>query len=269
MELKTFVSEAGHWYAIDGRPMYEVIAKGTGQPRPTTLRDAKSLNLCPSVSAIIKCAAAPGLENWKAQQVLLAALTTSRRDDETEEAYVYRIMQDSREQASKARDKGTAIHAAIQGHYEGVAPSIDMLDTVQATVEAINRHFGVNRTWEPEKSFAHFMGYGGKCDLICRLGLDPLVLDFKTKDFDESKIKKGLAWDEHAMQLIAYANGFDIPHARCANIFVSTTSPGLVHVHEWDKDDLKKAWSMFRGLLSYWQAKSGYTPNFDTEAVAA
>lgn len=267
MELKAQASEAGHWYAIDGTPMYEVIAKGTGLPRATTLRDAKTMNLCPSVTAIINCAAKPGLENWKAQQVLLAALTTSRAEGEAEDAYVARIMADSKEQASKAREKGTILHAALQGYYEGEAPHADWLETVQATKAAIDKHFGVNRTWVAEKSFAHFMGYGGKCDLHASLGLEPIVLDFKTKDFDESKIKKGLAFDEHAMQLVAYANGLDIPHARCANAFVSTTTPGLVHIHEYDKAELTKAWAMFRGLLSYWQAKSGYVPDFEKMAA--
>lgn len=260
MELKAQPSEAGHWYAIDGKPMYEVIAKGTGKPRATTLRDAKALNLCPSVTAIINCAAKPGLENWKAQQVLLAALTTTRAENEAEEAYVARIMFDSKEQASKAREKGTILHAELQGAYEGRKPSAEWGDTIEATKSAIDNHFGSHRNWIAEKSFAHYLGYGGKCDLSA----DGFIIDFKTKDFDEAKIKKGLAWDEHAMQLAAYACGLDYPLARCANVFVSTSVPGLVHIHEWDAADLKKAWAMFRGLLTYWQAKSGHVPNFES-----
>lgn len=261
-------SEGLHWYDISGKPCYEVIAKGTGLPRPTTLRDAKVLNLCPSVSAIIKCAAAPALNMWMQEQVLLAALTTSRRDGEAEGDYIRRIMADSREQGLKARDKGVAIHAASQGHYEGIAPSEEYLPMAKATSIAVRSHFGERETWTTEKSFAHVMGFGGKCDLVIPDGPEPVVIDFKTKDFDEAKMKNGLAWEEHAMQLIAYAWGFDIPHARCANVFVSRTTPGLVHVHEWKPDELKKAWAMFRGLLAYWQAKSNYAPNFDTQAAS-
>lgn len=267
MELKSQASEAGHWYTIDGVPAYEVIAKGTGLPRATTLRDAKTMNLCPSVTAIINCAAKPGLENWKAQQVLLAALTTSRAENETEDAYVSRILADSKEQMIRARDKGTEIHAALQGFYEGEEFDPQWQGVIESAKHSIDKHFGVNRTWKAEQSFAHYMGYGGKCDLVAVHGLEPIVIDFKTKDFDAEKIKKGLAWEEHAMQLIAYAWGLDVPSARCANVFVSTTQPGLVHIHEWDKAELAKSWAMFRGLLTYWQAKTGYAPNFEMKAA--
>jgi len=118
----THAAESLHWYARDGSPAYTVKAKD-GSDRPTTLRDARKLNLCPSVTSIIKCAAAPGLEMWKQNQVLLAALTLQRRENEPEAAYLTRILQDSKEQAKKAAERGSAIHAAIQGHYEGKAPS--------------------------------------------------------------------------------------------------------------------------------------------------
>ena len=190
MELKTQASEAGHWYKIDGTPAYEVIAKGTGLPRPATLRDAKTLNLCPSVSGIIRCAAAPGLDKWKQEQVLLAALTTSRAEGETDEAYMARIMADSKEQMIQARDKGTAIHAVLQQSYEtGVQETHEYFPMVKGVHEAIAEKFGTHQ-WVAEKSFSNFMGYGGKCDLYTP---DGIVIDFKTKDFDEQKIKKGLA----------------------------------------------------------------------------
>jgi hypothetical protein len=70
----THIAESLHWYDRHGRPCYEVMSK-PGVMRPTTLRDARKLNLVPSVTNIIRCAAAPGLEIWKQQQVMMAALT--------------------------------------------------------------------------------------------------------------------------------------------------------------------------------------------------
>src|SRR5688572_11137517 len=108
-------SESGHWYDRDGTPRYEVMAKN-GSMRPATLRDARKFGWYPGVTSIIKCAAAPGLETWKQNQVLMAALTLPRVEGETSESLCQRIMRDSGEQARKARDKGPEIHAAIQGH---------------------------------------------------------------------------------------------------------------------------------------------------------
>src|SRR5437773_10602003 len=104
-------AESTHWYARDGSPCYQVTrANGDGM-RDTTLADARKLDLVPSVSLILKCAAAPGLEAWKARQLLMAALTLPQIDSETEDEYVSRIIADSQEQARKAAQRGTDLHA--------------------------------------------------------------------------------------------------------------------------------------------------------------
>jgi len=61
--------------------MYTVEAKKGGQ-RNTTLRDARTMNLVPSVTTILNIAAKPALLAWMQQQVLYAALTLPRRPDE-------------------------------------------------------------------------------------------------------------------------------------------------------------------------------------------
>jgi len=52
---------AGHWYRrSDGSPQYTIVGKN-GKERDTTLRDAREHNLVPSVTTIMRIAAAPGL----------------------------------------------------------------------------------------------------------------------------------------------------------------------------------------------------------------
>src|SRR5512146_840915 len=172
-------AESTHWYDRDGNPAYTVKAKD-GSDRPTTLRDARKLGLVPSVTTIIRCAAAPGLERWKQQQVLHAALTLPTIPGEPEDAYLDRIMADSQEQARKAAERGTAIHAAIQGHFEGKPPTEEYWPYVEGAVDVITEHLG-KREWIAEKSFAHWRGFGGKVDLHCTAA----VVDFKTKEFGE------------------------------------------------------------------------------------
>ena len=74
-------SESQHWYDQSGRPMYTVKAKD-GTDRPTTLRDARKHGFLPSVTTIMSVMAKPGLESWKMNQMMMAALTLPRADGE-------------------------------------------------------------------------------------------------------------------------------------------------------------------------------------------
>ena len=240
-------SESNHWYTRDGVPRYTVIGKN-GKERATTLRDARTENLVPSVTTVLNVAAKPALTQWLQKQVLLAALTLPRRTDEPEDDWIARIMDDSKEQGRAAADAGTDIHASIQSFYEGV-PTSRHEEHVKGCVEAIREHFG-NQAWIAERAFAHEIGFGGKCDLHAV----NIVADVKTKEFsDPAKVD---AYDEHLMQLAAYRVGLGMPGARCANVFVSRSVPGLVKVVEWSQEDLDRGWQMFCSLLKFWQLKN-------------
>ena len=134
VEIKTHLKESGHWYTRNGEPMYTVKANN-GQQRNTTLRDARKLDLIPSVTTILNVAAKPGLEAWKQQQILLAALTLPRAENESIDAYAERVIQDSKQQAQDARDLGTDIHAKVQNAFEGGSDN-----DYSVSVKAILRH---------------------------------------------------------------------------------------------------------------------------------
>ncbi len=242
---------AEHWYDRGGTPRYTVTA-GNGFQRPTTLRDARKYNLVPSVTTVLNIAAKPGLMLWMQRQVLLAALTLPRVHDETEDAFIARILEDSKAQARAAADAGTDIHASIQGFYEGQSVAIKHREHVEACTRTITDAFGYHG-WIAERSFAHELGFGGKVDLHSPQGV---VVDIKTKEFTEGDKVEG--YDEHLMQLAAYRVGLGIPEARCANVFVSRSVPGLCKLIEWSSDDLSRGWKMFVQLLTYWQLKNGH-----------
>jgi hypothetical protein len=242
--------EGGHWYTRDGDPMYTVPSKKDGTPRNTTLRDARERNLVPSVTTILNIAAKPGLNVWLQEQAILAALTLPRGQEETESAWLKRVVQDSKAQARDAADLGTEIHAAVQGFYEGRKASAFPIH-VQTCTKAIESHYGA-RNWIAERAFAHEMGFGGKVDMHT----DGIVIDIKTKDFDDPA--KVAGYDEHLMQLAAYRVGLGMPEARCANVFVSRTNADLAVVKEWAEEDLARGWLMFTALLSFWQYKNQY-----------
>ena len=252
-------AESVHWYRQDGGPQYTVKAKN-GNNRPTTLGDARKMNLVPSVTTILKVVAKPGLELWKLEQMLLAALTLPQRPNEPEKDFIARVVADSKETGKQAAELGTRIHESIEGWMNGVRP-VEHDDIAKAFEESIFNHFKTHpfQPWLTERSFASPMGYGGKVDLYCEadehapLGI---VLDAKTKDFGpDDKVE---AYDENLLQLAAYRHGLGVPNARCANVFCSRTHPGLVKVIEWPEEDLVKGWEMFQCLLTYWKLKNNF-----------
>ena len=241
-------AESTHWYTRNGEPMYTVMGKTTGAPRNTTLKDARELNLVPSVTTILNVAAKPGLNVWLQEQAILAALTLPRGEDELESAWLKRVVHDSKEQGRIAADIGTEIHEAVQSHYEGRTGSKYPFH-VQTCVKAIETHYGA-RNWVCERAFAHELGFGGKVDMHA----DGIVIDIKTKDFTDPT--KPLWYDEHLIQLAAYRVGLGMPEARCANVFISRNDAELAVVKEWAEDDLKRGWEMFCSLLRFWQIKN-------------
>lgn len=259
----THASESQHWYTKSGEPCYTVTAKA-GHQRPATLADARKMGLVPGVSSILGCCAKPGLEIWKIDQAILAALTLPRIDGESSDSFVARVKVDAKETARKAAERGTAVHAAIQGFYEDGIPTPGYEPHIQGALNAVTE-WGGDGPWMAERAFAHSLGFGGKVDLHGTLGG---VIDFKTKEFGNDDDLK--TWEEHAMQLAAYRHGLGLEKARCAIVYVSTTNPGVARLIEIPEVDLAKGWTMFYSLLHYWQAKSTYRSAFSPmEAVAA
>ncbi len=255
MELKNspIAAESGHWYTPGGKPAYTIIGKN-GKERNTTLRDARTNNLRPSVTTILRVASAPGLEKWKRDQLLMAAATLPKIEGEPLEDWMERVSRDSQEQGWKAMELGTSIHSSLEKAYEGKSFQTDHSAYVVATMQAIHDKFGT-QPWRAEKSFASDLGFGGKIDLSS----DEIVIDFKTSAFDDPEKKVG--YDENLMQVAAYAMGLKIGSPRCANVFVSTTVPGLTKVVEWSAEDIARGWEQFKCLLNYWQLQKGYVPN--------
>jgi len=243
--------ESTHWYNQKGKPSYTVIGKN-GKERNTTLRDARTMDLVPSVTTVMNIIAKPGLERWKIDQALMAALTLPKLEGESLDDFKRRALEDSKEHAKSAAERGTRIHTAIQGYYENERVADEDLIYAKSTVDAINKLFP-NREWIAEEAFASQLGYGGKVDLHCH----DVVIDFKTKEFGpDDKVK---AFDEQIMQLDAYRNGLNLPYATIANVYVSVSNPGLVKivVHEESNH-----FEQFMHLLQFWQLSKGYCSSF-------
>ena len=238
-----------HWYRPDGAPAYQIPAKN-GELRNVTLRDARKLNLFPSVTTITRVAAAPGLEKWKRDQLLMSAMTLPAVPGESVDEYARRVQADAQAQGEAARALGTQIHAEIEDAIRTGLTNPWTLPVLRWLDENI-----LKRPWSPERSFSSPLGYGGKIDFHA----PGVVIDFKTSDRVDDKTG---GWDEQLMQLAAYASGLheDLDTVIAGNLFVSTVEPGLLKWVQWTAADLHRGFAMFEKLLEYWQLQKGYRP---------
>lgn len=238
----------GHWYAADGTPTYEVAGK-SGELHDTTLRDARPLNLSPSVTSVMAILASPGLDIYKENQLAQACWDLPKKGEfkDWKTAAVRR----SKEHAKKAAERGTQIHDLLEQYFLSRGISDDQEEFIRPVIELLDSEF-TNEEWTPEQSFTHRLGFGGKTDLSS----PNIILDFKTKA--TSDIKKMMAYDNHHMQTAAYAVGLDIPNAKRYNLFISTETPGLLKLTE--STDFEREWGMFECCLKLWQLQNKYVP---------
>ena len=244
-----------------------MIGKTTGQPRAVTLRDARTDNLVPSVTTVLKLLHKEALVNWKIEQAVLAVLTSPKKEDETIDAFVERIIHVEEvpmQEARLAADKGTEIHAAIEGYFTGQDLDPNIVPWVVPAAKAVAAYGELVAT---EKIIVGD-GFAGKTDLIL---LSPdcwWLWDYKsTKKLPDPK--KGGAWLEHRLQLAAYAQGWQEEMARkdptllrpirTANLYVSSVNPGefvICENEDWEPTYLEG----FAPLVTHWQWAAKYRP---------
>ncbi len=242
-----------HWYERDGTPRYTIIGKN-GKERDTTLKDARRLGLVPSVTTVLDVLNKSALTEWKVKQGILAALTLPRHIGETDEFYLARVLNDSKQQAIQAAEEGTRIHDAIEASFKGLPVALEYMGHVKSVREKLHEAFPHVNDWIAEIAFASPLGYGGKVDL--HSPSTGIVVDHKSKDMAPWEEKR-LAYDQD-WQLSAYHRGLNLRPSVCANIFVSRTHPGYVEIHVWTQEEIAQAWNVFECALATWKCIKGY-----------
>lgn len=220
---------------------------------------ARSAGLHPSVTTILGILSKPGLEKWKVQQAVMAALTMPRRPDENEDDYIKRIYVDADEHAQQAASLGTLFHEMAEHYFStGEAPSIpdgrQDLKTMFFKFKEAMKVF----EFEPiftEKSFVNpVLGIACRADMIAKHktahGQQVALIDFKTQGVKPTK--KALFYDEHLYQLAGnYLCCRDT--VKCdvfMNIVISTNPDTLgdVHYKVWPNDEVALAMELFLHL---------------------
>lgn len=257
--MKLFNSDSTHWYQRDGAPMHTVPSAKDGTPRPTTLRDARKLNLMPSVTNILGVIAKPELINWLQEQAVLAALTLPRIAGESEDEFARRVVEDSHNTRDKAADFGTAFHAGAEQVAHALA--VDAEHPAAAWLHhycAWYRRNVVTLRWTEAVLVNHNLGYAGTADLLIDHAVHgPCLVDLKTMKLKPGyKAKPYSTW---CYQLAAYRKALCLP-VKCLNLIVNSVEPSAPVEHVWTEAELDEGWQAFISAHRLWAIEKQYNP---------
>jgi len=255
-------NQSAHWYKTDGTPCHQIEKKDKSGLRNVDLRDARKLNLVPSVTSILNIIAKPQLEAWKQEQVLLAALTLPIKEGEGAKEYATRIAQDALAYTKEAAEMGTLIHLYFEYvlGQELSAVELEELDKIpEETQEAIKKfvteHFDLTMPYETERSIVNLdIGYAGTRDFKGFLkGGRRVIADWKTKNTKPGG--KIFISPDNSYQLSAYAAAEGVGNLKdvvLMNVYVSRSEPGRIDSEAWGVDDSIKSYDIFKAACKLW-----------------
>jgi hypothetical protein len=192
---------ASHWYLTNNegvKAFHSVPYAGkrgaAGETRSTTLRDARKVGALPSVTNVLGILHKEFLVAYKINQAILAALTLPRLDEEKEDAYARRVVDDAKEHAASAARLGSRLHEVgaeeLVGTYvpepgERVEGRV-LADVATPLINLINR---IRPTgMRTDKEFSEFyianteIGYAGQCDGFTWLNPKEQEVEVKLRD---------------------------------------------------------------------------------------
>jgi hypothetical protein len=265
----------GHWYDETGKPCHTMPKARGGGTRDTTVRDARKLNLFPSVTTITKSIlAAPQLARWLEGQLLKAAYKAPPIGGETYEEWQASIRQKVAIQSEKTMQLGTDVHKALEDAlggmpFDGSVTARDGEDYPLYTfVNPVVELFADNG-WRIHSLEETVVGdrYAGTAD-VQYFGDDEYgIIDFKTtKD-----ALKPFIPDTYVMQIAAYhvaVHGGISDKAAGYNIFISTEQNiGAVKAERYDADRLREEYEAFKRIVWLWCKTNKHWPERENEGA--
>lgn len=256
-----------HWYDRAGNPCYEQpMATKPGETRPTTLRDARKLDLLPSVTTVMSISEKEQIIQYRIRCAIQSAMVMPRMDDEPEEDYIRRVIGDSKDHSRTAMNFGSALHDAIESLIRNGETSPD--DELVPYLQGFAEWYKANRE-----------------------SLRGCVVDWKTQGSED----KLTFYPDWVIQLAAYRRGrywtgqreqtdgpeLEIPFAcqlgfggkidfawmtgrapKLVSVAISSKVPGLIERKTWSTAEARWGWRVFSKALAHWIAVKKYDPRW-------
>lgn len=260
------IDKPQHWYTREGEPAYGA-----------TLREARKQGLLPSITNILQCWPRPGLERYKREQDILAALTTPRLAEEGDTAFCKRIIEDSEAHAKDAADFGTEIHKLFADLLTEFGSGVTLISIahhpryrilsqwIEDTISQVH--------WIEECFVSPTYGYGCRADalvtfqgkmVVSGVGAaisapNDVLLDLKTQGAKEGKL---VFYDTWAMQLAAEEECVKVSPRpiTLANLVIDSTKPSPPVLKVLTEAELDKAWDDFLACFNLWKRVKNYDP---------
>lgn len=270
--------KSNHWYGLkDGQivPCYEIPCTTRDGMRSPTIADARKMNLLPSVTNVLGVLDKPALNHWKLEQAIMAALTLPEVPGELPDTRCARIIEDMEAQSNTAKEKGKAVHGAIERYLTGAPVFPDQYEIqpfVGPTLEWIKKY--VTKVHAVESVIGNpALGYAGRLDLDCDVNPSDLsnysafeditcrtIVDFKTQNMKKPKPFIPIEW---GAQLAAYSMCHRNYDSACAwptmlSVVINTNTPSDPYIHVWDNPD--QLWKMFQHAHALWCILNDYNP---------
>lgn len=241
------------WYTADGEMVTDILKKDGMGTRKATVADARKHGYIPSVTTILGILDKPNLVKWKVRNAIECALTLPKLQDESSDDYFERVLNDSEEQAKKARQLGTDVHDCIERYLskdEAHCASQEVAMIYQPAEEYLHK---MELVGQCEKRVVGHR-YAGKLDFV-GMGLingsiKPCIIDFKTTA--SMDIKNDCFYPEYLYQLCAYQMALDITNSKgyeLVNISISTKNIGHIVTKVWDEKEKELGRKMFTKMV--------------------
>jgi hypothetical protein len=254
-EPKRIASNGQHWYTLAGEACH-VQPNG----KHTTLREARTQHLVPSVSGVLGMIEEPHLTIWKCDQMVRKCIDNPYIAGEPERDYTTRIHGYNKIDQHKIMDFGNRVHKSIEefnlGKFdESKDPEIwPWLETyVRWTHKRLVRVIAVEKTVVSNR-----WGFGGTIDLIAEVrGIrGPVIIDYKTQEYADGKpnFRK-----KYAYQLAAYRKTMR-PNPRCISLVINRSTPLPIAEQIWEAKELQRGWRVFKAANKLWQQTKKYEP---------
>ena len=247
-------NESSHWY--------ELTSTGEIVPQYDATLEARKFNYFISPTSIEKdIIANPALTRWIKNEIAKAFVSTPRLQGESDDSYAQRCLTKSDQISTNAREKGTAIHAAIEGYPN--PPGNEYDSYYSSFKDWFENQF--SEKISSEIMLANpYIGVAGRCDLIARhKELGPVIIDVKTQNVRKSPT----FYDSFPRQLSFYAmayglrNGGQVP--RIMSLIVDSNAPHVIepkHVKLYTREEQGHAWREFLSIVWLWCRERDFWP---------